>query len=352
MIRLRSLEMLRGIAALLVVLYHTQSIFFLHIGVIPFWGMFRSGSRGVDLFFVLSGFIIAHVHASDVGRPRRFGNYAFNRIARIYPAVWIMTACASATYAVGFGGHEKVGKLTIWGITASALLLPQIGDALVNVTWTLKYEIFFYLIFAASILNLRFGIASLGSWQIAALIISIFASPHAQGLIGFYFRSLCLEFSVGLGCALLVASPNFVTAMRSGASQWGLLGVGIIAFVAGMASDEYTKVAGVFCATGAAAIVVGLILLEQHGRIQVANGLAFLGSASYSIYLVHFSAITLFAVLLTHLHAIPLNNVVFAVAAAFGVSAGVAFDQIVDRPIQGLLRKWLKPMLIDSKPRY
>ena len=71
---------------------------------------------GVDLFFVLSGFMIAHVHAPDFGRRVRLGNYIFNRVARVYPAVWVMTAFATGLCATGFGGHEKAGKLTGWGV--------------------------------------------------------------------------------------------------------------------------------------------------------------------------------------------------------------------------------------------
>ena len=105
--KLRSIEMLRAIAALLVVLFHAQGIFEQRTGVTPFAGLFVSGSRGVDLFFVISGFIIAHVHARDVGRPWRLANYVFNRAARIYPAVWITTLFAASLYAMGFGGADK-----------------------------------------------------------------------------------------------------------------------------------------------------------------------------------------------------------------------------------------------------
>jgi exopolysaccharide production protein ExoZ len=347
--KLKSLEMVRAIAALLVVMYHTQTIFDARTGTTPFAGMFHSGFRGVDLFFVLSGFVIAHVHASDIGCFWRLGNYVFNRAARIYPAVWIMTLLASALYAIGFGGQDKVGKLTEWGVVAGVLLLPQVGDALVNVTWTLKYEVFFYLVFATLILNLRVGLALLGTWQLAVLATSICLSPQALGLGGFYLRSLCLEFSVGLGCALLIRRADFVAAMQVGAAQWVLLATGIAAFVGGMMAETYASSAGVLCALGAGAIIVGLILLEQSGRIRVPDVLVRLGGASYAIYLVHFSAITLFAVLLTHFHTLPMNEAVFVTGAAFGVAAGVAFDQAVDQPIQRLLRSRVKPVLFGVK---
>ncbi len=64
--KFESLEMLRALAALSVVFFHTQMIFTGRTGIVPFGGRFGAGSRGVDLFFVLSGFIIAYVHAGDL----------------------------------------------------------------------------------------------------------------------------------------------------------------------------------------------------------------------------------------------------------------------------------------------
>jgi exopolysaccharide production protein ExoZ len=347
--KLRSLEMLRAIAALLVVMFHTQWIFGKHTEIQPFAGLFAGGFRGVDLFFVLSGFIIARVHGVDVGSPSRLVNYLFNRASRIYPAVWIVTLCAGALYAAGFGGEIKADKLVAWSIAESGLLLPQVGPPLVNVTWTLKYEVFFYLVFAVLILDRRVGVALLGTWQFATLLASIGFSSEALGAGAFYLRSLCLEFSVGLAAAWLLSRPEFVKSLKAAMAQWAVLAVGVIAFVGGISDDAQTSEAGIACAFGAGAIVVGLILLEQAGRIRVPGLLVQLGGASYAIYLVHFSTITLVAVLLVRIPAVPMNDAVFLAVAGIGVAVGLAFDRLVDRPIQRLLQRKLKPMLFDIK---
>jgi peptidoglycan/LPS O-acetylase OafA/YrhL len=345
--KLRCLQTLRAIAALLVVFYHIHENFREVMGVIPFGGLFGSGFRGVDLFFVLSGFIIAYVHAPDLGRPLRLSNYLFNRAARIYPAVWIMSAFAVGLYAFGFGGADKAGKLAAGSIAASVLLLPQAGDALVNVSWSLKYEIFFYLVFAVVILDLWIGLALLAAWQLAVLAASIWFPPEAMGLGGFYLRSLCLDFSVGLGCAWLIGNRGFVAAMQPPALQWALLVSGIAAFLGGMAAAR-TPSAGVACAVGSGAIIVGMILLERSERVWMPAALVLLGNASYSIYLVHFSIIKLLAVLVAHFDAIPRNAVVFLACGALGVVAGVAFDRWLDQPIQRFLQRRLKPALLGK----
>ena len=164
--KLRSLEMLRAVAALLVVLFHTQAIFEPRAGASAVRQRVRRGqSRGRSVFRAQRIFTIAYVHGDDLGRPARLGNYLFNRIARIYPAVWVLSALALLVYAMGFGGADKAGKLAPEAIVASFLLLPQSGDALVNVTWTLTCEMFFYAIFAVAIVNRRAGVALMLVWQ-------------------------------------------------------------------------------------------------------------------------------------------------------------------------------------------
>jgi exopolysaccharide production protein ExoZ len=356
--KLRSLEVLRAVAVLLVVSYHTQIVFGAPTDTVFFEGIFSSGFRGVDLFFVLSGFIIAHVHASDIGRPCRLGNYVFNRTARIYPAVWIMTVLASGLSAAGFGIQDKAIKLGIWSVTAGVFLLPQAGDAIVNVTWSLKYELFFYLMFATLILNLRVGLALLIGWQAAVLLANICFKFESFGIGGFYLRSVCLEFSIGLACAWLIGQRNLVASMQAPAMQWVLLSAGTAAFVGGMLVGGHTRSTDIPCAFGAGAIIIGLVLLEQSARIRVPDVLVLLGSASYAIYLVHYSAISLLAVMLARVHVVAANEAMFLAAVASCVTAGVAFDQRVDQPVQRLLRERLKPALlgvtrqtISSPPR-
>src|SRR3984885_1419086 len=84
--RLEGVEAGRGVAALLVVLYHAA----LHVeGDVPgsavLWGLPHFGHAGVDFFFVLSGFIISFVHRKDVGRPDRLGHYLERRFTRVFP---------------------------------------------------------------------------------------------------------------------------------------------------------------------------------------------------------------------------------------------------------------------------
>lgn len=338
---LRSLEMLRAVAAMVVVLYHVDSIVDARFGTKPLGGWFGAGYHGVDLFFVLSGFIILHVHHSDLGRPQRYLNYAYNRLTRLYPSVLIMTALAAVTYRLGFGGLAKAGKLDSWGVVASALLLPQPGVPLVNVTWTLKYELFFYALFGLAIVARRSGVALVLVWQ--ACVLTLLWSGHVphEWVAAFYARPLCLEFGIGMGSALLLRR---IPAIRAGSFVPALvLLAGVAAFASGLLTETLTRRAlgdalsvAVF-GLGAAGVILGAILVEWQQRLWSSRLLVFLGRASYSIYLVHFSAISL-AVAVMRRVGLGVTAPLGLALAAFGIGAGVLFYLGVDRPTHEMFR--------------
>src|SRR5260221_9879970 len=88
---LNSLQACRAVAAILAVLFHASvGIFALdkYFGHKPFGPVFDFGFAGVDFFFVLSGFIMMHIHAADIGQPRALRAYLWKRFTRIYPAYW------------------------------------------------------------------------------------------------------------------------------------------------------------------------------------------------------------------------------------------------------------------------
>lgn len=83
---LPSLQVCRGIAAILVAFVHATAQYERNMPVSFLANWFTFGHSGVDFFFVLSGFIIWFIHSEDIGKPNRFKNFALKRLARIYPA--------------------------------------------------------------------------------------------------------------------------------------------------------------------------------------------------------------------------------------------------------------------------
>jgi exopolysaccharide production protein ExoZ len=91
---LDTLQAGRAFAALAVVLFHLNIYAF---GTKPHMGgelssLFNMGYAGVEFFFVLSGFLMMHVHHADLGRPEKLAAYARKRAVRIYPMYWIVSS--------------------------------------------------------------------------------------------------------------------------------------------------------------------------------------------------------------------------------------------------------------------
>jgi exopolysaccharide production protein ExoZ len=341
--RLHSLDLLRVAAACLIVFYHVHTILSATIGHMPFDGIFRSGSsRGVDLFFVLNGFTLPYCYSRDLGRPAQWATYCYRRLVRIYPSVWLMTALAAGLYFTGFGGAEKVDKLTIDNVIASVLLLPQEGTPLVNVTWTLKYVVFFYSLFGLAILNRRFGLVALGLWQ-AAIVSHAILGVASATWDRFYLQPIGLEFGVGMVCALLVRRcgradlplPIMGPALALGLGLTGFAGFKLleshaIGYLPGLP-------AALLFGVCSGAIIAGASLLELGRRLVLPRSLAVLSAATFSIYLVNFSVITLATRALILAGLAPTSNGLAFALAALGVGAGLAFHQFVDLPIQNHL---------------
>ncbi len=128
--RLGMIEAGRALAALAVVLFHTDTIVTTNIvgaKALPLLGL---GERGVDFFFVLSGFIITLVHADDIGRPDRLKYFAWRRWSRLYPILWLVVAGTTAMNVIVDG--ELYGAAKLWtslryGPAPSGRRLPSRG---------------------------------------------------------------------------------------------------------------------------------------------------------------------------------------------------------------------------------
>ncbi len=160
---LRCLQACRAAAALLVVLFHTsEGIVALpkYFAARPFGALFAFGGAGVDFFFVLSGFIIAHVHGGDVGRPERLRAYLTKRLTRIYPTYWAVLLPVLLVFLAvpSFGkGHER-DPLVMF---CSLVLLPLANsEPVLIVSWSLCYEVLFYGLFAGLIASRRWAARS------------------------------------------------------------------------------------------------------------------------------------------------------------------------------------------------
>ena len=138
----------RGIAALLVVLFHTTVMtryYFLDENYLT-W-LFEFGHAGVEFFFVLSGFIIYRIHRIDFSNPNRFYPYFLKRIIRIYPIYILLTLLLLPFWLIFDSSGEQYHR-EIVPLIKSLFLIPQSHFPHIGVAWTLTHEMLFYIVFS------------------------------------------------------------------------------------------------------------------------------------------------------------------------------------------------------------
>lgn len=291
---LLGLQALRGLAALLVVAHHTAGT----LARAKYGGhelagglLFPLGRAGVDLFFVLSGFIIYYIHRADIARPARFGNYAVRRLSRIYPTFWLALAFIIIAIFVA-GGWERLGDQPAVLIAESALLMPFTPpgpENVVGVAWTLSHELLFYAVFGLLILSRRAGIIVLIVWLAALLGARPFAPLTPPFTFLLYIKNI--EFFMGMGIAWLLCETSY----RAG---WKTMFTGLALFVATAVIellggyDFLTTSPTLGYGLGAAAMIFALASIETSRPVfRVRRPFVLFGAASYSIYLIHFTVV-------------------------------------------------------------
>ena len=321
---LHSLQAGRAFAAIAVLLLHADRIVgapdFTGTNFAHFW--FSGGRLGVDFFFALSGFIILHAHACDIGNPGRLGRYLMRRAVRIYPIYWVILSL-SIVGPLLLGRQLGFGEL----IQNYSLLDLYERPRLVTMAWTLFHEILFYLAFAALILNRWLGAIVFTAWLLAIVWF--------QGRAG---SPEVITSQINLGFAAGMLAYLCVDRLPARAFVWPLIaGVAGLAYLvwATQAAKLENPPEGVLTAASCGLVVMGLAMADRAKAWAVPGSLVFLGAASYSIYLFQFAALSGAANVLLRLGGAqpwpPAISV--GILVAFGVAAGSATYWMIERPI-------------------
>ncbi len=317
-----SVQYLRAGAALLVVVFHILQ-----------WldGGFETGRAGVDVFFVISGFIIWRVTADS---PQSPGAFLWRRFSRVAPTYWLATLALTAIVLVWPSFLPKVHP-QLGHVLLSLAFIPHLDPMgypfpLLAPGWTLTYEAAFYLIFAACLLSpLRYRARAVTAALAAVVAIGFFFSDPAYILLA---NPLLLEFAAGVWIGVAAGRRRLPSAPISAALL--LAGLGILgAYAATGWRDEAWR--ALTWGVPAAAIVAGAVGLEARLGCFRSKALERLGDASYSLYLFHPIAVA--AVAHTVGYERPWLFIPAALAAA--MAAGIAGRALVEKPLIALLRR-------------
>jgi exopolysaccharide production protein ExoZ len=335
---LLNVQALRALAAFMVVCVHIQALAVM-AGVPP--GVTEAGNAGVDLFFVISGFIMVFTTGRKPMGPATFFGARLRRIAPLYWSVTLAVfLVARLAPSLVQNTPTDVGRLL-----ASILFLPELRPdgtmrPVVFVGWTLNFEMAFYVLFALGLFARRRWLGVLGT--VAALIAAVAwgqAARPAEPVLRFYTTPMALEFALGM--LLGLAWPRLRPPPWA---VWPLVLAGVAAFALMLAGPELWPGVDRLIAFGlpAGVIVAACLMLERQGWAIRWRWVKALGAASYAIYLSHFFVTQ--AVILgahkAHLQG-PLAAAVAAAVAFVGVAvAGLILHRNLEQGADRLIG-WL-----------
>lgn len=356
-ITIPDLQILRFVAAALVLISHVQHEAlkgrFLNLdGYHPWSAIFFAG--GVDIFFVISGFIMYTISRNDFGEPAAAKYFLLRRLIRVGPPYWIFTtAMIFAAYI--FTAHVTHSELDAGHVIASYFFLPYQNPyggpyPVLMLGWTLNYEAYFYLVFAAALLFPRkIGLALL------LLVIGGMAAFGMAGMIdtmpfSYWSDPIVIEFLFGIGLAMLRAGG--VRLPRGVGAALIALGFGAMWLLMQQEiAGNYWHLRALWMGGPALLICGGVVLAaERGGQPSVGRRrLVLLGDASYSIYLSHPFALNGVA-LLWYEAGGPDNPWLYVwTALVISVIIGVAVHLLVEKPLTAYLNRRLKTYL-HAKP--
>ncbi|SFR18808.1 MULTISPECIES: acyltransferase family protein [unclassified Enterobacter] len=330
----RSIQMLRALAVWLVVLHHVKQIVFSdHFSNSFMDKLAHKGAAGVDLFFIISGFII---YQSIYTKRISAAQFALNRVMRIVPAYWLFTGIV-AFLAIYFNGLMFATTTNPELLIRSLLFLPtERSDIMgyipfLTVGWTLNYEMFFYLLACLVILISRERFIVLIS---LVIIFSYEYLKPSLSAMPFYSNGIMLEFLLGIFIADfhkngMLEKINPVILIS--------LSVAAMVFIYNRPEDHDILYIGVPCAV-VVACFVGLESSLKDNKITKA--LIKLGDYSYSTYLCHVIVICSLLYAFKGVH--NQEYIVSVLCVPLTLAVSFLSYKFIERPIGSLSKHMLK----------
>ncbi|CAI8731765.1 acyltransferase family protein [Pseudomonas chlororaphis] len=302
--KLDFIQALRGIAALMVVMLHTiqQQNIPKDSGV--YYWLFSGGGAGVPLFFIISGFIMAYSTRGIESSPKNSLAFLIKRLSRVWPTYAILTIIFWTTVTVVddfLGAHFPYSILDVLvsilfiPLNMDSALAPLLGGSALYPGWSLNYEIYFYALFAFSMVFRRLKwliFFSLIATTLIALPLFYGSTPSLDARVNYGFKSylalltspLIWEFAAGVAIGLIYFSKFkienksfaiFLCALTAAIAVWANLSK--LSFGMGLNGWGWSLTLMFFALTIASKTV----------HLKFPAWLIWVGNISYSLYLIH-----------------------------------------------------------------
>lgn len=339
-------QYLRAIAAMAVVIDHAAAMtaFPKYFGVMVAGGALINGKLGVDIFFVVSGFIITIVALSGPSLSGGQGQATFfkKRFSRIIPLMWTSIATYFILRALFVAENTDLDQYT------NAFFLLPWGKVTPIQIWTLRHEFIFYIIFALTFLPKRQIKFILYSWFISPCLIAAIETIRGvefnkTSTIAIIFNRHNLEFGMGflIGVAKLRLKrwPEIQMPIHPALV---ITGLSILSIVAGAYA---AKAVSPLLATAIMGILGGALVFFA-ASVACSDGILnriflILGNASYAIYLFHLHALSACLTIMSKLAPSMNATAVIVVLAVISAVVGIIIHKTLEVPLVRFCQGWM-----------
>lgn len=331
-----SVQAIRALAAWLVVFHHFMQVFF-NFNYQSTTGHLLStrGQVGVDIFFIISGFVI---YLSSAGKPANSPRFLVERIIRIAPAYWLFTLITAGII------YYDSQVMPVYGVSALSLIkslffIPTQNPAhfghypILPVGWTLNFEMMFYFLFALSLLMGRkyrgiittLLVVALGCW-----------AAQTSWISSFYTQPVLYEFLLGIGLAIVFKRGLLPELKGAWLVVPALVAVGSVAII--LCFNDQNPYRLFTWGLPGLALVASLICMEPLFKGH--RWLKHMGDWSYSVYLTHIIILWCAADALHHRLGLTPNQTLLVCLPIIALFSWASFTFIEQR-----LSRWLKKCL-------
>jgi peptidoglycan/LPS O-acetylase OafA/YrhL len=349
-----NIQILRAIAALMVLLLHINSKEEQYAGSVGLLSAsFDIGHTGVDLFFLISGFVM--VYTTRLPEKRNPRIYIRTRFIRIYPIYWLVMVVTLLLYLLlGIVFPDQTDGFILF---FDMLLIPTGKLPVLNVAWTLIHEVYFYLVFAISLFFARSRLVwFLIVWLFLLTVGTSMGMNAVHPAFDLVFHPLTVEFIVGACIGVLIIQ---------GARNWGrmtlwcgmiwLLFIALYRFYTNAPPFPSNWLRVLLSMPPLGLILYGSVVLEllsgrpkQQGVIR--RILRQIGDASYGLYLVHLPVLVVIGEVWTTLVTSEIWHTVILISLWFfgSILFALFIHRRVEQPLLLLLKEKITPILVGK----
>ena len=281
-----NIQALRGMAAFMVVLFHMLGQFkAMNLSNSYYESIAQFGYIGVDIFFVISGFVMAKTTHNLANNPKNALNFMQKRLLRIFLGYWPILIFAIIIYALLI--PDILAKKDI--LASVFLITTNMQKLVIGPSWSLTYELYFYFILCLLLMSNFINKIVFLSLLAIIIVLKILFLPQSNHYLDFFLSHFLLEFLAGF----------FVFYLKKQLLSQYMLPIILLFAITALTigvnlpiADDWTRVV-TFGFFGVCLIALAIHL--EDNKIFIANGIVKkIGDASYSLYIVHIIFVNLF----------------------------------------------------------